>query len=320
MEWKGSYSGLVSYKKSKDKKVSKRRFLEILFIIVVLITVVLSFLKRGVNKDFIKLSEDTINYYIQTCDEVSLNKGQLNWQEVAVVYATINNGTFEASKKEDVIKIGNNFFEYNSNTGEYKIKTLEKVLKDLGAKGEEIKKAKECLVSIEDNYLNTSLAKDQNKKTFIKDLSNEALNNYKEYGILPSITIAQAILESGWGESELSDKHNNLFGIKADESWSGKKIKMKTKENYDDFIEDYFRVYRTKAASIEDHGRFLNENIRYKENGVFEAKNYKDQAKAIEKAGYSTANNENGEPIYANSLIDVIQRNNLMLYDTEVNR
>ena len=117
-----------------------------------------------------------------------------------------------------------------------------------------------------------------------------------------------------------SNKYNNLFGIKADSRWNGKKVEMETKENYDDVIVGAFRAYDNVNSSIEDHGRFLYENERYGANGLFQGKTYIDQAQALEDAGYSTAKDEDGNLIYADKLIRVIQENNLMFYDTNVER
>ena len=84
-------------------------------------------------------------------------------------------------------------------------------------------------------------------------------------------------------------------------------INWSTNRKYDNIIE-----------SIEDHGEFLYTGSRYKENGLFDGEDYKSQAQALENAGYSTAKNEYGEKIYADKLIDVIQRYNLMIFDAEV--
>ena len=159
--------------------------------------------------------------------------------------------------------------------------------------------------------------KDEAKIAFINErlLASE---NYKSYGILPSITMAQAILESGWGESELAVEHNNIFGIKADSRWGGAVATMTTKENYDDVIEANFRKYDSVLQSIEDHGEFLHENERYRVNGIFDGNEYKSQAQALENAGYSTAEDENGDKIYADKLINVIQKYNLMIFDSKV--
>ena len=161
---------------------------------------------------------------------------------------------------------------------------------------------------------------DYDKMEFIESIEQQAYENYKKYGILPSITIGQAILESGWGKSQLALDHNNLFGIKADNRWSGDIATMVTKENYSDVIEASFRKYASKAESIEDHGLFLYENERYTVKGVFAAKDYRSQALALQSAGYSTAKNEDGELIYAEKLINIIKNYNLMLYDTKAER
>ena len=156
---------------------------------------------------------------------------------------------------------------------------------------------------------------DEEKAEFLKVVSMGAINSYNKYGVLPSITIAQAILESGWGKSELAVTHNNLFGIKADSRWSGAIATISTNENYNDSIIANFRKYNSINESIEDHGKFLYENSRYAEYGLFNAKDYKEQAQALEDAGYSTVQNENGIPIYADKLISVIEKYSLMQYD-----
>lgn len=156
---------------------------------------------------------------------------------------------------------------------------------------------------------------EEEKIKFIKDVEKEAERSYKEYGILPSITIAQAILESGWGKSELTKNSNNLFGIKADDRWKGESVEVMTSENYSDKVVSRFRKYDSLNGSIKDHAKFLKENQRYTEHGLFNGKDYKSQAQALEDAGYSTKKNEQGEAIYADILIDLIERYNLSLID-----
>lgn len=156
---------------------------------------------------------------------------------------------------------------------------------------------------------------EKKKIEFIKDVKKEAERSYKEYGVLPSITIAQAILESGWGQSELTKNSNNLFGIKADDRWKGESVEVMTSENYSDKVIARFRKYDSLNGSIKDHAKFLKENQRYTEHGLFKGKDYKSQAQALEDAGYSTKKNEKGEAIYADMLIDLIERYNLNLID-----
>lgn len=153
------------------------------------------------------------------------------------------------------------------------------------------------------------------KEEFINIIKDKAIENYSEYGVLPSITIAQAILESSYGNSSLSKEYNNLFGIKANEGYKGNTITFETKENYDETIIASFRAYDSFEDSIEDHGKFLKENIRYTENGLFDGSTYNEQAQSLEDAGYATVKDEEGNKIYAELLIEVIEENNLAIYD-----
>ena len=161
--------------------------------------------------------------------------------------------------------------------------------------------------------------KNQDEKIkFIKKVSELSYENYEKYKILPSITVGQAILESRWGESDLSKNSNNIFGVKADARWNGKVVEVNTSENYDDKIVAKFRKYDSIKDSINDHGKFLTENKRYEESGLFKATHYTTQAQALEDAGYATKKNEDGELIYADILIALIKKYNLQLLDREV--
>ena len=79
-----------------------------------------------------------------------------------------------------------------------------------------------------------------------------------------------------------------------------------------------FRVYPSKKDSLDDYAEFLKNNKRYKENGVFKAVDYINQAKTIGKAGYSTKQDKAGENVYADLLIQIIQEYNLQLIDNQV--
>lgn len=129
--------------------------------------------------------------------------------------------------------------------------------------------------------------------------------------VLPSLTIAQAILESGWGQSGLTIKGNALFGIKADITWKGKRYSSKTQECYDKInfktITAAFRGYNSWLESIQDHTAFIASNKRYAK--VLTAKDYKTACYAIAQAGYATA------PNYAASLISIIEEYKLYEYD-----
>lgn len=130
--------------------------------------------------------------------------------------------------------------------------------------------------------------------------------------VLPSLTIAQAILESGWGESGLTVKANALFGIKAGTDWKGKRYSSKTQECYDKInfttITASFRGYNSWLESVQDHTNFIVSNKRYAK--VLTAKDYKTACYAIAQAGYAT------DPTYAQSLINIIEGYKLYQYDT----
>ena len=149
-----------------------------------------------------------------------------------------------------------------------------------------------------------------NQLSFIESIIPGAVSSYKKYGVLPSLTLAQAILESGWGESGLSAKYNNFFGIKAGSSWTGKTVNLSTGEQTPSgasyTIRDNFRVYDNPAESIEDHAKLLT-NDRYK--NVIASKNYKDACYAVKAAGYATAVN------YSSSLISLIEQYGLNQWD-----
>ena len=148
-----------------------------------------------------------------------------------------------------------------------------------------------------------------NQQQFIDAMSKGAINTYKQYGVFASVTIAQAIQESNWGKSVIS---NNLFGIKADSSWTGSYIQEPTNEVYSGItvtIEANFRVYPTYEDSLMDHAKFLSENSTYKDHGVFTATTYMAQAEAIQASGYAT------DPNYAEELITLIKEFNLDKYD-----
>lgn len=150
------------------------------------------------------------------------------------------------------------------------------------------------------------------KESFINKILEGAKEGYLSYGILPSLILAQAILESGWGRSDLATKANNLFGIKVDKNGQGEKILIPTKEFISDkqvTIKTYFRKYKSLNDSILDHAEFLNK-IRYLK--VIQARDYKEACREIYKAGYAT------DPNYTNKLIKIIEENKLYKYDTGV--
>lgn len=125
-----------------------------------------------------------------------------------------------------------------------------------------------------------------------------------EHGIPASITLAQGILESGNGQSELAKKSNNHFGIKCHQDWDGDRV------YYDDDADnECFRKYDDAKESFRDHSLFLRSRSRYAELFELKPTDYKGWAKGLKKAGYAT------NPKYADLLIDLIERYDLYTYD-----
>ncbi|MBE6054072.1 MAG: mannosyl-glycoprotein endo-beta-N-acetylglucosamidase [Clostridium sartagoforme] len=319
MQYKGTYKGLNNVSKSVVGNRIKRLILTLIFLITLFSTIFI-FTSKFINKNHsIILSKEEIQIYINVADELSESGYQLNWQEIAAISSVLNNGSFTINNEN--ISIIENALLIKDNEGNIVgTNSFKNAIKNLELDSEGRELAIRNLERIRNNYLNENLLNDKEKLKFIEDVSKVAFDNYKKFGVLPSITISQAILESGWGESTLSSEYNNLFGIKADSRWSGKKVELETKENYDDVIVGAFRAYDDLDSSIEDHGKFLYENERYAKNGLFTGKTYIEQAQALENAGYSTAKDEEGNLIYADKLIRVIQENNLMLYDNIIER
>lgn len=321
MYYGGTYKGVNRYTKKENKIKYEKYILRIVFLISLIATIIIC-LNKFSNKFSAKitLKDDLILKYIDIVDNLSTEGYQVSWQEVASINIGINNGDLEAFNEDNIKKVGNSFLKRDKNGEIIKLRSFKEAIKELKLNTKEEDLSLKILVSIEDNYLHRNLKDDNSKKEFIKEVADIAYENYKEYNILPSITIAQAILESGWGESTLATDYNNYFGIKADNRWNGKSIEIKTKENYDDEVVAAFRAYRSLKDSIRDQGKFLFENERYEKNGLFSGKTYKEQAQALENAGYSTAKDEDGNLIYGDKLVRVIKENNLMLYDTIVKR
>lgn len=141
----------------------------------------------------------------------------------------------------------------------------------------------------------------QEQKAFIERVGALAAADMKKSGVLASLTIAQAILESGWGKSGLTVKANALFGIKAGTSWKGRVYSTKTQECYDGVnfttVTALFRAYDSWEESVEDHSALLTGAARYK--AVVGERDYKTACRAIKAAGYAT------DPNYPDKLIQI---------------
>lgn len=265
----------------------------------------------------IDLDDINVSRYINIVDKASENKVQVNLKYVCSIVSVLNNNNQNKVDDSEIFKISNMFIKKNS--GKYYINSLENVIKKLNLDKEKTSLVYKYIDDLKHYSLTPNKTSPNTKyMNFINDIKEVAIDNYEKYKVLPSITIAQAILESNWGESRLSSDFNNYFGIKADANWNGESVFLETNEFYNNTINDKFRKYKNKYDSIRDHGKFLYENKRYKNNGVFSAKTYIPQAIALQNAGYSTIEDSNGKKVYAQYLINLIKQYNLQLIDNEV--
>lgn len=151
------------------------------------------------------------------------------------------------------------------------------------------------------------------KQQFIDQLAPHAKELQQGYGVLPSIILGQAILESNWGQSQLASQYKNLFGIKA--SGNQPKISLETKEYINEqwvTIQGDFRVYNSWQESLDDHTMLFVNGTNWNPQlyaGVLTATDYRQAAQALQTAGYAT------DPDYANKIISVIETYKLDQYD-----
>lgn len=139
--------------------------------------------------------------------------------------------------------------------------------------------------------------------SYISKFKNIAIIEMNKYGIPASITLAQALLESGVGNSDLAKYANNHFGIKCTTDWKGKGYYKD-----DDQKDDCFRVYSNPEESFKDHSEFLKRK-RYAALFELDKNDYEGWAKGLKAAGYAT------NPKYPDLLINIILKNNLQQYD-----
>ena len=139
---------------------------------------------------------------------------------------------------------------------------------------------------------------------YIDQYKDIAIEQMRQWHIPASITLAQGLLESGAGKSELARKGNNHFGIKC-KGWTGR-----TTYHDDDERNECFRAYNSAYESYTDHSRFLAGSARYRSLFSLGTADYKGWAKGLKAAGYAT------NPQYAQKLIEIIQLYKLYQYDT----
>lgn len=138
-----------------------------------------------------------------------------------------------------------------------------------------------------------------------------AENQRRGNPLFSSVVIAQAICESGWGQSKIMMKANAIFGIKASSNWKGKVYNANTQECYDGStytnITACFRAYNSLAESISDYFDLITKSERYRKACV--SNSPLECITAIKNGGYATS------PTYINTIMSIINSNNLTKYD-----
>lgn len=135
----------------------------------------------------------------------------------------------------------------------------------------------------------------QQYQQYFDQYKDMAIDQMRRYHIPASITLAQGVLESGAGRSELAVKGNNHFGIKC-HGWTGRAVYHDDDEN-----NECFRAYPNALESFEDHSKFLSTSSRYSSLFNLKQTDYKGWAYGLKSCGYAT------NPRYAIQLIDIIQ-------------
>lgn len=154
------------------------------------------------------------------------------------------------------------------------------------------------------------IQKSRTREEFINDVASHAVPLKESHGIKPSVAIAQAILESNWGESSLSRQEHNYYGIKGQSD----NKKYATLEYDEEWIETHasFRSYPSLEASVKDYAELIANGVAWDPalyKGVQEAATYKEAAYALYSAGYAT------DPTYPEKLIEIIELYELDQYD-----
>ena len=163
------------------------------------------------------------------------------------------------------------------------------------------------LIMLTFSLLSNSQSQNQAYLTYIEEYHEIAERQQIEHGIPASIILAQGLLESGAGKSELAKASNNHFGIKCAE-WDGQKVYYD-----DDKNGECFRKYNKVLDSYEDHALFLKNRSRYASLFNLKTTDYEGWAFGLKNAGYAT------DPSYAFKLISIVENYNLQRFDSGKN-
>lgn len=161
-----------------------------------------------------------------------------------------------------------------------------------------------CMFIAFQTVISQTMTWNQRFQNYFDKYKDVAVEQMLKYRIPASITLAQGVLESGAGNSELATKANNHFGIKCN-GWTGRKS-----YHDDDARNECFRAYDNVYESYQDHSVFLTTSKRYSSLFQLKLTDYKGWARGLKACGYATS------PTYATKLIEIIELYKLYQYDT----
>ena len=161
-----------------------------------------------------------------------------------------------------------------------------------------------CMFIAFQTVISQTMTWNQRFQNYFDKYKDVAVEQMLKYRIPASITLAQGVLESAAGNSELATKANNHFGIKCN-GWTGRKS-----YHDDDARNECFRAYDNVYESYQDHSVFLTTSKRYSSLFQLKLTDYKGWARGLKACGYATS------PTYATKLIEIIELYKLYQYDT----
>lgn len=161
-----------------------------------------------------------------------------------------------------------------------------------------------CMFVASQTVISQTMTWNQRYQNYFDKYKDVAVEQMLKYRIPASITLAQGVLESAAGNSELATKANNHFGIKCN-GWTGRKS-----YHDDDARNECFRAYDSVYESYQDHSVFLTTSKRYSNLFQLKLTDYKGWARGLKACGYATS------PTYATKLIEIIELYKLYQYDT----
>lgn len=261
------------------------------------------------NESIDNTEETKVKHSIDEIDEKVLEEDIVDSSEINTTDSQLHNDSIDDSDSSiDLNSIEENL-DSNIDDTETDIERLDVEYFSL----EENRDLAIKIMNEEKNMMRTSSSTStlSHTQSFINQFTPFAQKYANQYGLYPSVMLAQAILESGWGKSSLSQPpYHQMFGIKASGSFSGDYIIVPTKEwvkdsdhpdgGYFITIDQPFRVYPSYDGAFKDQAEFLQKS-RYINVKVDNAPHYTDATKALQTAGYAT------DPEYANKLNSIIR-------------